>query len=192
MATVLETQLTPDDLLRMPDDGRVYELVDGRLVEKNIGTESSWIGGQIHVRLNREQERGAGWALPAETGYTCFPDDLRKVRKPDASFIRYGRLTGERLPRGFCSIAPDIAAEVVSPNDLFSEVEDKVAEYLEAGVKLVWVANPDRRTIHVYRADGTISLLHEDDELTGEDVLPDFRCRVGDLFPPREATDASQ
>lgn len=192
MATVLETSLTPEDLLRIPDDGRVYELVDGQLVEKKTGTESSWIGGEIHGRLRGQQERGAGWALPAETGYTCFPDDPRKVRKPDASFICRGRLPGERLPRGFCSTVPDVAAEVVSPNDLFSEVEDKVAEYLEAGVRLVWVANPDRRTIHVYRANGTTSLLQEADELSGEDVLPEFRCRVGDLFPPREATGTRQ
>jgi Uma2 family endonuclease len=174
----------------MPDDGRVYELVEGRLVEKDRGTESSWIGGKIYSRLDQQQERGNGWAFPAETGYVCFPDQPGKVRKPDASFIRRGRLPGERLPKGFCSIAPDIAAEVVSPNDLFSLVDDKVGEYLEAGVLLVWVANPTRRTIHVYRADGSASLLHESDELTGEDVLPEFRCRVGDLFPTR--TDGTQ
>ena len=191
MATAVESTLTPDDLLQMADDGRVYELVDGQLVEKNMGTESSWIGGEIHGRLREQQAQGAGWAIPSEAGYTCFPDDPDKVRKPDASFILRGRLLGERLPRGFCSIRPDLAAEVVSPNDLFSAVLDKVAEYLEAGVRLVWVANPDHRTIHIYRADGTTSLLRENDELTGEDVLPEFRCRVGDLFPPREPQQAS-
>ena len=191
MATVLETTLTPEDLLQMPDDGRVYELVDGRLVEKRMGAESSWVGGKIYSRLDRHQEQGAGWAFPSDIGYTCFPDDPRRVRRPDASFVLRGRLPGERPPKGFCSVRPDIAAEVVSPNDLFSEVLDKVAEYLAAGVRLVWVANPDHRTIHIYRADGSTSLLRENDELTGEDVLPEFRCRVGDLFPPREPQSAA-
>jgi Uma2 family endonuclease len=185
MATALETELTPHDLLQMPDDGRVYELVEGRLVEKDMGMRSSWVGGEIYNRLHEQQKRGVGWAFPADGGYVCFPDP-NKVRKPDASFIRRGRLRNETLPDTYCPIAPDIAAEVVSPNDLFSLVDDKVAEYLEAGVLLVWVANPDRRTVHVYRADGSTSLLREGDELTGEGVLPEFRCRVGDLFPPRQ------
>jgi Uma2 family endonuclease len=191
MTAVMENELTPDELLRMGGRGKSYELIHGRLVEKHAGVRSRWIAGEIFARLNAAGEKGAGWALPPACGYTCFPDDPHKVRKPDASFILRGRLPGERLPRGFCSIRPDVAAEVVSPNDLFSEVLDKVAEYLDAGVRLVWIANPDHRTIHIYRADGSTSLLRENDELTGEDVLPGFRCRVGDLFPPREPQQVS-
>ncbi|MBW3542467.1 MAG: Uma2 family endonuclease [Planctomycetes bacterium] len=187
MSTALQTAFTPEDLLRLPDDGKVYELVDGQLVEKGMGAKSSWVGGKIHARLNAQEELGHGWAFPADTGFQCFSDDQRKVRKPDAAFIRRGRLPAEQLPEGFFRIAPNIAAEVVSPNDLFYEVEEKVAEYLAAGVELVWVANPANRTIYVHQADARTLQLTENDELTGGNVLPEFRCRVGDLFPPAPA-----
>ena len=81
----------------------------------------------------------------------CFPDAPAKVRKPDASFIRRGRLPGEALPDGFCPIPPDVAAEVVSPNDLAYEVDEKVGEWLRAGVRLVWVINPRARIVAVHR-----------------------------------------
>ena len=130
------------------------------------------------------EPHGLGWAFPADCGYQCFPDAPDKVRKPDASFIQRGRLPGEQLHEGHVRIAPDLAVEVVSANDLFDEVEIKVGEYLGAGVRLVWVVNPRTRTGQVYRADGSVTRLREGDELSGEDVLPGFRCRVHDLFPP--------
>ena len=174
---------TPEDLLTMPD-GERYELVDGELVEKDMGAESSWIGGQLFARLESfNQEAKLGWVLPSDVGYQCFAEDARRVRKPDTSFIRQGRLPRERLPKGHVRIFPDLAVEVVSPNDLFSEVRRKVGEYLGAGVRLVWVVNPDIRDVEVWRADGSVTWFREGDELDGEDVLPGFRCRVGDLFP---------
>lgn len=111
------------------------------------------------------------------------------MRRADASFIHKDRLPLIEELQGHCPVAPDIAAEVVSPNDLYYEVEEKVEEYLDAGVKLVWVVNPPTRTVRVHRADGTVTDLGEEDELSGEDVLPGFRCRVRDLFedPPPAA-----
>ena len=79
-------------------------------------------------------------------------------------------------------IAPNLAVEVVSPNDLVYEIDEKVEEYLEAGVELVWVVNPVTRTVRVHRADRPGVTLREMDELTGDDLLPGFRCRVSDLF----------
>ena len=76
-----------------------------------------------------------------------------------------------------------MAVEVVSKNDLASEVDAKVLEYLRAGFPMIWVVNPESRTIHVYRLDGTCSWLREEDELRGDDVIPGFVCRVADLFP---------
>lgn len=101
----------------------------------------------------------------------------------DAAFIRRGRLPGEKLHEGFVRIAPDLAVEVVSPNDLFDEVESNALQYLDAGVRLVWVVNPRTRSVQVYRADRTVTRLREQDEITGEDVLPGFRCMVGEFFP---------
>ena len=116
-AVATKTRYTPEDLLAMPD-GKSYELVDGQLVERNMGAESSWVGGQLLIRLGSYcEEHGLGWALPADNGFQCFAHDPGLVRKPDVSFVRYGRLPGEVLPKGWIKIPPDLAVEVVSPND---------------------------------------------------------------------------
>lgn len=180
-------QHTPEDLLEMPD-GTGYELVDGELVERNMGAESSWIGGRIFRLLGqRGEDRGLGWALPADCGYQCFEGDPTRVRRPDASFIVLGRLPDERVPSGHVRITPDLAVEVVSPNDLFSEVQEKVVEYLDAGVRLVWLVDPRTRSVYVYYASA-VSRVQEEDELTGEDVLPGFRCRVNEFLPGHAPT----
>jgi Uma2 family endonuclease len=88
---------------------------------------------------------------------------------------------------GYIYIAPDLAAEVVSPNDLAYEVEAKVVEYLDAAVPLVWVIDPEARTVRIHRGDGSVSWLRENDELSGEDVIPGFRCPVAAIFPRKTA-----
>jgi Uma2 family endonuclease len=184
------TTSTPEDLLRLPDD-RAYELVDGQLVEKQMGMKSSRVATRLCYQLEAFLERQpAGWVV-GEGTYQCFPDAPNRVRRPDVSFIRFGRLPDEELPDGHCPIAPDIAAEVVSPHDTHSEVSAKIEEYLAAGVALVWIINPDTRTVLVYREEGnTVAFLHENDELTGESVLPGFRCRVAEILPPAKAAEA--
>lgn len=174
--------VTPDDLLNMPDGAR-FELIDGHLVERDMGSRSSYIGGELFRLLgNYCRKNRLGWTLPADCSYQCFPEDPNRVRRPDASFIRLGRLPGEIPPEGHTRIAPDLVVEVISPNDLDYETDRKVEQYLRAGVSLVWVVNPDVRTVLIYRADGSIHGLREQGELDGEGVLPGFRCRVGDLF----------
>jgi Uma2 family endonuclease len=95
------------------------------------------------------------------------------------------RLSDEGLLGGYIAIPPDLAAEVVSTNDLAYGLDRKISGYLKAGVRLVWVINPDLRTVRVYRANGSISALCERDMLTGEQVVPGFRCSVRDLFLPQ-------
>ena len=184
MSTAELTTYTADDLLQMPNGDR-YELLGGRLVEKEMGTRASWIAGALHTQLNIYSERGMrGWAFTAEAGIQCFADEPQKVRRPDVFFVCRGRFENEQIPEGFTRIPPDVAAEVISPNDLYYAVDDKVEEYLDAGIRLVWVVNPKTRTVTVHRGrGGDPSRLGEEDELTGDDVLPDFRCRVADLFP---------
>lgn len=187
MSTAELTTYRADDLLRMPEGDR-YELVDGRLVEIDMGALSSWVGGTLHGMFHIYSDKGRnGWAFPADAGLQCFPDDPEKVRRPDAFFVRRGRFPNEQIPDGFVKLAPDVAAEVVSPSDNYYAVDEKVWEYLRAGVRLVWVINPRNRTVLAYRGpQGDTSLFRESDELTGEDVLPGFRCRVADLFQPAE------
>ena len=183
MSTVTQkTRYTPEDLLRMPDGDR-YELVDGNLVERHMGFASGRIGGTVYYLLRTFSEANRrGWVLPADVGYQCFPDAPDKVRKPDVSFIRLERLAPDREPKGHSPIPPDLAVEVVSPNDLVYEVDAKVAEYLAAGVRLVWVIHPQSRTMEVHRLNGPSTILQACDELSGEDVVPGFRCRVEEIF----------
>ncbi|MEO6810196.1 MAG: Uma2 family endonuclease [Isosphaeraceae bacterium] len=185
MSTMVEsrTLVTPDDLLAMPD-GKNYELVDGVLVERNMSALSSLVAGELLTRVNVYcKTNDLGWVFGADCGYQCFPGFPKKVRRPDVSFIRQSRMTVAQLADGFVSIAPDLAVEVVSPNDLVYKLAEKIQEYLDAGVPLIWIIYPSTRSVHVHRSDGTIALVRAGQDLDGETVLPGFRCRVADLFP---------
>jgi Uma2 family endonuclease len=177
-----QTQYTPEDLLAMPD-GKSYELVGGQLVERDMGAESSWVGGEVLFALRRHcAEHKVGWPFPADNGYQCFPHEPNLVRKPDVSFIRIGRFAGETVPKGWIKIAPDLAVEVVSPNDKVEAIEDKLEDYRKVGVPLVWVIYPNSRTVRIYRSNGLTSFLHEDDDLSGEDIIPGFHCPLRVIF----------
>lgn len=177
---------TPEDLLKMPDGDR-YELVDGQLVEKDMGWKSSLIASELYRRIaNFAHENSLGLAI-VEGSYQCFPDAPMKVRKPDVSFLQRARVPLRGLPDGHCPVAPDLAVEVVSPNDLYSEIESKVDEYIAAGVALVWIIDPSSRKVHVYRPHASAAQrLGDNDELTGDDILPGFHCRVADIFAPAD------
>lgn len=182
MIVSIEKRYTPEDLLRMPDGDR-YELIDGQLVEKNVGSKASRIGlktgGMLIVHVDAH---GLGSAFGADCGYQIFGSTGNNIRIPDASFVGRGRLPDERIPNGYMRIAPDMVLEVVSPNDEAEEVDQKIEEYLGVGVRLIWIIFPSTRRIMVYRASGVISRLKPGDELSGEDVVPGFACRVDDLF----------
>ena len=181
MTVALGKTYTPEDLLSLPD-AVDYELVDGNLVERKMGSESSVIAGIILTILNNFiRGKRMGYAAGADCSYQCFPDAPDKVRKPDVSFVRSGRLPGDKPPKGHTKIAPDLAVEVISPNDLASEIDDKVAEYLAAGVKLVWVVNPTSRTVRTHPSANS-GILTANDTITGGDVLPGFECRVAGFF----------
>jgi Uma2 family endonuclease len=176
---------TPEDLLTMPE-GEHYELVDGELVEKEMGWKASWIAGRIFSQLANFNDRAQlGWVAPPEASYQCFPEDPTRVRRPDGSFVRGGSFPGGEMPEGHCRVVPDLVVEVVSPNDPYADVRRKVGEYLRAGMRLVWVVEPETRTVEVSRADGTVTMLYGTGELDGEDVLPGFRCALETIFPPR-------
>jgi len=188
-----KTRYTPEDLLAIPDSDR-FELVDGKLVERDMGSESSWVAGELFFRLRAFcGEWKLGWVWPADNGYQCFPGSPNTVRKPDVSFISLGRLPGERPSEGWEQIPPDLAVEVLSPNELASKINRKVQEYRRANVRLVWIIDPDTRTARIHRPDRSATDLEVDDELTGEDVLPGFRCLLRELFPaPRRTPEEHQ
>ncbi len=184
--------VTPEALLAMPG-GEHYELIDGVPVEKTMSLLSS----RIEVTLGRILDdyctgKDLGWILGPTCGYRCFPWKPGKVRRPDASFIARDRLpAAEHWSDGYVSIPPDLAVEVTSPSDEVYDLELKVEEYLRAGVRLVWVIHPEIRTIQVIRTDGSGLRLRAGSELSGEDVLPGFRCPVDALFPSVAAEEST-
>jgi Uma2 family endonuclease len=189
MSTIAaKREITPAELLARPDAAD-FELVDGELLERNVSVLSSQVEGIVHNKLfNFSREKDCGEVWPSSNGYQCFPDAPKKVRRPDVSFVRRERFSPEYFREGFLTIHPDLAVEVVSPNDTAYEVDEKVEEYLAAGVSLVWVVNPETRIVEVHRKDRTVTKLYENDELSGEDILPGFHCQVASLFPAIEAT----
>ena len=164
-----------------------FELVDGHLVERHMGLESSGIAAAIALLLGIWNKHAkAGHLFTTDAGYECFPDAPGKVRKPDVSFVRNGRFLGEKVPEGYGTIAPDLAVEVLSPNDLAYEIDRKIEEFLSAVVRLIWVVNPETRTVRIHRPAGAplglIASLNEQDTIRGEDVLPGFECKVAEFF----------
>jgi Uma2 family endonuclease len=178
------TIITPEDLLQMRDQGKGYELVNGKLKDLKVSTRSSRVGGQIYRQLeNFSETQRPGWVFPPETGFRCFATDPSQVRKPDTSFITLDRFTKEVYEEeGFISVVPDLVAEVISPIDNAEEVEIKIEGWLNAGVKVVWEIYPATSTVRAHRPDNTIALFRAADTLTAPDLLPGFACPVADLF----------
>jgi Uma2 family endonuclease len=131
-----------------------------------------------------------GWVFCGDTVFRLDPQHPNSVRKPDVAFVRFGRLPDEEPAEAYDQLAPDLAVESVSPNDTVIELEEKLEEYLRAGVMLVWVINPVLRTLTVHRPDGSVTLLRNGGEIDGEAVVPGFRCPLSDIFlPPPQATE---
>ena len=120
----------------------------------------------------------------AETGFklTSNPDT---VLAPDIAFVRQERVKQFGKKRGYFTGAPDLAVEVISPSDTYSEVDDKVAMWLEAGSSFVWVLNPRLKTVTAYRSLADVTLLTEKDTLDGGDVVPGFQISLEDIFCKR-------
>src|SRR5258708_3918441 len=158
MSTIASNvRFTPEDLLRLPDRNG-YELVNGQLVERPVSKESSRIGARIVWLLMSEANKtGEAEVYGADLGYQCFPGDPKEVRKPDGSVIRRERLTSIKGDPGYMPIPADLAVEVLSPNDLSREINEKIEEYLTAGFRLVWVVDPGTRLVAIHRIDGSVT-----------------------------------
>jgi Uma2 family endonuclease len=178
-----QTLLTADELLSLPDDGLRHELIRGELTTMPpAGGEHGLITNKLAFRLTATVEsQGLGFVFAAETG-VFVEQDPDTVRAPDIAFIARTRLPGGLAPRGFLRVVPDLVAEVVSPGDRASEVEEKVQTWLNAGVRMVWVVHPSRRSVTVYRSFAMARILTEADSLTGEDIVPGFSIPVRDIF----------
>ncbi len=129
---------------------------------------------------NHAERHGLGRLFAQDTGFQ-IASDPDTVRAPDVASVARARL-GEIPARAYAPLAPDLIAEVLSPGDRPGEVLEKMGDWLNAGVRLAWVLDPERREGRVYRGDGSMSLLRAHDSLEGEDVLPGFTLPLAELL----------
>jgi Uma2 family endonuclease len=175
---------TAEELIKLPSGQWRYELVDGVLrrmtpAGQTHGRAAARIGARLTAFVD-EHKLGATYA--AETGFLLrrSPDT---VRAPDASFVTNARLaTLELSPRGYFPGAPNLAVEVLSPDDSHSEVEEKAADWLASGCEVVVLLDPRRQVAIVRRPDAPARTLSASDELAVEDLLPGWSVTVGELF----------
>jgi len=183
MATTATRLMTAEELEQMPDDGFQYELIEGvlrRMAPASFGPSN--LPARLVTRIGPfVEQHGLGELTAADGGFVLErgPDT---VVAPDVGFVRAERAPTGEAREHVAQIPPDLAIEVVSPSDRVRDVNDKVERYLVAGVPLVWVFRPRRRTVTVRRAGQVPVVLRDGDVIDGEDVLPGFRLAVSDVF----------
>lgn len=146
-----------------------------------MGFWELFIAVRIASQLNAHFYPAIG-AASVETMIYCF-DRTNHGRRPDVIYISRSRYPDQQIPGGDIHIPPDLVVEVLSPANTGIEVQQKIDEYLAAGVKLVWIVNPADRTIRVYRDDGTTRGFRDSDTIQDEPLLPGLRLRLADVFP---------
>ncbi|MBX6331464.1 MAG: Uma2 family endonuclease [Gemmatimonadaceae bacterium] len=174
---------TAEELLHKPDDGMRHELVRGELRTMPLasGPHGAVIMRFAWMLLCHVIDHDLGVLFSPDTGVHLFSDP-DTVRAPDISFVSKQRVPPEGIGRGFLRTAPDLAVEVLSPEDTAAGIEEKIADYFGAGTRLVWVVDPKARTVAVYRPGAHAYVLAAHERLEGEEVLPSFSCRVGEIF----------
>ena len=191
-ATTEAKLLTADDLLRSYSEGVRGELIRGVLCETMpTGQEH----GEIAALLTAElvvfaRDRALGRITTSDAG-VWLERDPDTVREPDIAFFSAAKVPPGLRVTGYSETVPDLVVEIASPSDSRREVHDKAHMWLNHGVRLVWIVQPETRSVDVYRPDGEIATLGEQDILDGLDVLPGFTCNVSAVFGP-QGTDAQQ
>lgn len=184
MSTAAPPKLTAEQFARLPEpaDGSKQELVRGEIVTMPPpGFRHGEVTLQVGFLLKTFLKGRPLGRVVIETGVRTEhnPDT---VRGPDVSYWSFDRLPGTRKIVSYPKMPADLCVEVRSPSNKPRKLLAKVAEYLRAGVRTVWVVDPKDETVTVFRRPGRGSKLQRDDVLTAEDVLPGFRCLVSELF----------
>ncbi len=159
------------------------ELVKGRIVGRNMPTGNEH--GAVELKLGSKllfhiEVTKSGRVRSGEVGiYLKRNPDL--VRAADILYISNERYA-QNIGNSYLTAIPELTVEVMSPSDAWPDVQEKLEEYFEAGVRLCWVVHPRSKKIYVYRSVTDVRILTERDELTGDDVLPGFSVKIADLF----------
>jgi Uma2 family endonuclease len=141
-------------------------------VASNINTAINYHSKQHHL----------GEVHAAETGFVVRTPAGESVLAPDAAFIRKERIPPDLPEEGFCPVVPDLVVEVLSPSESLATEQEKAREWLTGGATLVWLIDPQRRVVEVWRREGLTQTLGDDDTLSGEEVLPGFAFPVRELW----------
>lgn len=183
MATATESTVAASDVLISSDNSDFYEIVDGQPVEKpHQGAEADWIIVTLIRMIESQGFDKLGFWFSGHCGYRIFPQTPKLDRLPDIFFIRNGRLPGNKLPRGYVDVVPELVIEVGSPGDEAENVEQRLTDFLRAGVPLAWMVYPLTKRVYVFHQGSAALRLSEGDVLEGEDVLPGFSCALKDMF----------
>jgi len=176
----IKRPVTIDDMYHMPKDGQKYELVDGEVVVSPAGALHSEIAIKIaRIFATFLDDHPIGKVYGADVGL-IFPTG--NLRSPDVSFVRMEKLPDGKSPVTFGKYVPDIAVEVLSPGDRPRQVADKIGEFLECEVSVVWVVDPKTQTVTAYRSLSNIQQFTANDTISAEPILPGFTCLVSRFF----------
>jgi len=171
---------TEDDLRATPKDGQKYELVDGQIVVSPAGNLQEVVSVRLAALLLAfVDQHNLGNILGSSAGFRLPGGN---VRSPDVSFVAKGRYEQDIVPEDWPDLAPDLAVEVLSPHDRPRVILDKVGEYLQAGVRMVWVIDAKASRAVVYRSLTDAHTVEGAGSLDGEDVLPGFRCGLAEIL----------
>lgn len=181
--TSQRTLLTGEDLLNMQEEGRRYELLDGELVDLGpSNSEHNWIAVNISAPLHAHVKAARlGYVMAGDTGIYLRRNPDR-LRAPDVCFFAVDKFPEGRPPATFAEILPDFLVEIVSPSDSATYVEQKIQEWLLAGVRMVWAVYPETRSVTVYRGLSDIRVYREAEIIEGAPVFPDFTLPVAEIF----------
>jgi Uma2 family endonuclease len=176
------TTATEADLIAASSKyNRIFELVDGVLVEKVMAYRESLLALLLgRILLDFVEPRNLGLVSGADGSVRLFPG---LVRVPDVAFAAWNRFPDRKIPKEpIPSLAPDLVIEVLSASNTKAEMERKRAEYFSSGVRLIWEFEPEPRTVSVYTPDGRVAVLDSSQTIDGADVLIGFSLRLSELF----------
>ena len=172
-------RLTEEEFLRLPDNGRKYELVNGEAKEVPTKFLHDMIGIIIISYLMAAGARESGGLTSGQAGFRMANGN---IRCPDVSFTRTERLPGGKVPNDFGNAAPDFCVEIISPSEDMADQSRKLAEYFDSGASVVWHVFPETRSIAVFTSPSNKALHGTGHILDIGDLLPGFSCPVDDLF----------